>query len=151
VAGCKGGKGDHLSRRVADVKLFQVLGQHAEGGIRLGVDPLDPPGADEVVDVGTAEGRGDGVVNGSDGEAQGPGLAPVHVDVVLGNILHPVGPHVMQPRIGRRHGQELVARLHQGFVTHAAQVLQLEVEPLGLAQLDDRRWGKRHHDGVPVL
>ena len=131
VSGGKGRKGDHLARAVAHIEFFQVLGQHAIGGVRLDIDPLDPSGLDKVVDIGAAEGRRDGVVDGVDGNPQGAGLFPIHIDPVFGHIFHAVGPDPDQSRILRGHAEELVAGRHQFFVAQAATVLQLKIKPRG--------------------
>ena len=111
------------------------FGQHAVGGVGLGVDPFDPAALDEVVDIGAAEGCRDGVVDGGDGDAQGAGLFPVHVDPVFGHVFHAVGPDFRQALVLCRHAEELVAGRHQLLVAEPAPVQQLEVEPGGVAQL----------------
>ena len=90
-------------------------------------------------------------MDGRDGNAQRAGLVPVDVEPVLGHILHAVGPDLRQPRILRGHAQQLVAGGHQGLVAQTAAVLQLEVESLGSAQLDDGRGREGEDHRVAVL
>ena len=147
-AGGKGREGHHLAHAVPHIEFFQILRQHAVGGIRLGVDLFDPTGLDEVVDIGAAEGRRNGVVNGTDGNPQGAGLVPIHVDVVFGHIFHAVGPDSDQSWVLRRHAEKLVAGRHEFFVTQAATVLQLKIKPGGNAQFDHRRRREGEHHGA---
>ena len=132
MTGGEGGKGNHLARGVANVELLQVPGQHAVGSVGLDVDPLDAAALDEVVDVRAAEGGRDRVVDRGDGQAQGAGLVPIHVDAILGHVFQAVGPDLGQDRVLGRHAEELVAGRHQAGVAQAAAVQQLEIEALGL-------------------
>ena len=115
AAGGKGRKGNHLARRIPDIEFFQILGQHAVGGVGLDVHPLDPAALDEVVDIGAAEGRRDRLVDGGDGDPQGAGLFPIHVDPVFGHIFHAVGPNAVNLGSLAAMPEELVLGRHQGL------------------------------------
>ncbi len=121
------------------------------------INALYPAALDEVVDVGAAKGRRDGVVNGGDGHPERAGFVPVHIHPVFRHVFQAVGADLGQDRAvgGRRvhgrHAQELVAGLHELFVAQAAAVQQLEVKPLGLAQFDHRRGREGKHHGVAEL
>ena len=87
-------------------------------------------------------------MNGSDGNSQGPGLVPIHVNPVFGHIFHPVGPDPDQSRILRGHAQELIASRHQFFVAQAPTILQLKIKPGSIAQFKNRRGRKGEHHGL---
>ena len=133
---------------VSDIEPFQIRGKHAVRGVALSVNPLDSSALDEVVHIGTAEPSRNGGVDRVNGDSQCACLFPIHVDSILGHILQPAGADTDQPRVLGGHAEQLVAGIHQGFVSQSAPVLQLEVEPACPSKLDDcRRW-ERKHPGV---
>ena len=71
---------------------FEDMRERLIRRVGLEIDPLDSAALDEVINIDTTEGRGDGVVDGVDGNPQGAGLFPIHVNLVLGNIFHAVWP-----------------------------------------------------------
>ena len=151
MAGGEGGKRRHGPGGIPDIKPLQVLGQHPVRRVRLDVYPLDPAPLDKIVDIGAAEGRGDGIVDGADGHPQGAGLFPIHIDPVLGHILQAGRPHPGQPRVLGRHPQQLVAGRHQFLVSQPGPVLQFKVETARPAKLQDGRRREGKHSGVPDL
>ncbi len=123
--------GDHLPRRIPNVNFVQVFRRHAVRSVCLNVHPLYPASLDKIIHIGAAEGGRKGVVNGGNGDPEGAGLFPIHIDPVFGDIFHAVGPDRGQSRVLGDHAEELIASSHQRFVADTAPVLQLKVKPLG--------------------
>ncbi|MNI40132.1 hypothetical protein D3C73_943370 [compost metagenome] len=109
---------------------------------------LHPTTVDEVVDVATAQGNRQGVVDVGDGNAQGTGLLVIDFQLVLRFVVQAVRTHLRQDLALCGHAEELVARFHQFFVADTGTVLQEHVETGGVTQFQYRRWREGEHHGI---
>ena len=148
MPGGERGERHHLALVVAHVPEVEVLGHHAIRRIGLHVDALHAAAVDEVVDVTTAPGHRQRVVDFGHRHAQGRGLVVVHVQAELRRIFLAVRAHLRQQRALRGQAQQLVARCHQRLVALVLVVLEVQVEAARGAQLGHRRRRQREHHGV---
>ena len=123
-------------------------GALAVGLVGLDVDALDPAAVDEVVDVGAAPGRRDGLVDLADIEAERARLVLVDVDVELRRVFEADRADADDALVLHRHAEQHVARLDQLGVADVAGVDQLEVEAGRVAELE--RGGRDEGDDQRV-
>jgi len=147
----KGGERHHLAIAIAHIPAAQVPGLHPEGGVPLDIDFFGPVLVQEVIHVGAAPGRSQHVVHVPHAEAQGPGPGLIHIQLVLGAVIHAVGPYRHQILALTGLHEELITGGDELFVTQASLVLQLEVEAGGIAQVHHRRGHKGENLGLPQL
>ncbi len=102
----------------------------------------------EVVDVHRAPGGAHGLVDRSNADLQRASLLIVDDHLVLGFVILAVGAYRTQFRVLVGQLQELVARLHQCFMTQPRIVLQKEVEAHGVTHFQNGRGHERHHRGI---
>ncbi|MNK96608.1 hypothetical protein D3C87_1168980 [compost metagenome] len=109
---------------------------------------LHPTTVDEVVDVATTQSNRQGVVDVADGNAQGAGLLVIDFELELRLVIQTVRTYLRQHFALRRHAEELVACLHQFFMTDTGAVLQEHVETGGVTQLQYRWRSEGEHHGI---
>src|SRR5512136_783735 len=90
-------------------------------------------------------------MDGGNGNPEGTGLFPIHVDPVFRHIFKAIGPDFGQASIFESHAEKLVAGCHELFMTESPPVQQLEVKPGRYPQLDDGGRGEGEDQAIAEL
>ena len=73
------------------------------------------------------------------------GLLRVEIEVELRRVLLAVGPHIRQQLVLGGHLQKLIACGRERLVALAVVVLQIEIEPSGIPEVNTRRRREGEH------
>ena len=114
----------------------------------MGDDPLHAVAVDKIVDVIRTEIGCERRVQVRQRNAQRAGLGLVNVHLELRRVLQSHEAQLGDVLIGRGHGNQLVARLHELVVAETGLVLQFKIEAGRNAQFGNRRRVDGIDDGV---